>query len=84
MPIDLELNSSLGNQTYFYQKCGCDTQKSNETWNLKIRVKIKKSICDQKAPDGEVVETKSLHVQGLIIHGSSEGQIRFLFWSFNF
>ena len=42
VPIDLELNSTLGNQTYFYQKCGSCTQKSNETWNLKIRVKIKK------------------------------------------
>ena len=42
MPIDLELNSALGNQTYFYQKCGSCTQKSNETWNLKIRVKILK------------------------------------------
>ena len=84
MPIDLELNSALGNQTYFYQKCGSCTQKSNETWNLKIRVKIKKSICDQKAPDAELVGTKSLNVQGLRIHGSSKGQIRFSFWSFNF
>ena len=31
VPIDLELNSALGNQTYFYQKCGSCTQKSNET-----------------------------------------------------
>ena len=44
VPIDLELNSALGNQTYFYQKCGSCTQKSNETWNLKIRVKIKKTF----------------------------------------
>ena len=42
VPIDLELNSAMGNQTHFYQKCGSCTQKSNETWNLKIRVKIKK------------------------------------------
>ena len=40
MPIDLELNFALGNQIYFYQKKS--TQKSNETWNLKIRVKIEK------------------------------------------
>ena len=31
LPIDLELNSALENQTYFYQKCGSCTQKSNET-----------------------------------------------------
>ena len=42
MPINLEFNSALGNQTYFYQKCGSCTQKSNKTWNLKIRVKTKK------------------------------------------
>ena len=55
MPIDLELNSALGNQTYFYQKCGSCTQKSNETWNLKIRVKTKKkkNICDWKGIDGK-------------------------------
>ena len=53
MPIDLEFNSALGNQTYFYQKCGSCTQKSNETWNLKIRVKTKKNICDWKATDGK-------------------------------
>ena len=53
MPIDLEWNSALGNQTYFYQKCGSCTQKSNETWNLKIRVKIKKNIRDWKATDGK-------------------------------
>ena len=27
---------------YFYQKCGSGTLKSNETWNLKNWVKIKK------------------------------------------
>ena len=42
MSIDLELNSALGNQTYFYQKCGSGTQESNETQNFKNRVKIKK------------------------------------------
>ena len=47
--IDLELNSTLGNQTYFNQKCGSCTQKSNVTWNLKIWVEIKKkNICDRK------------------------------------
>ena len=61
MPIDLELNSALGNQTYSYQKCGSGTQKSNETWNLKIRVKIKrKTICDLKVPDEELVEFMAL------------------------
>ena len=81
MPIDLELNSALGNQTYFHQKCGRRIQKNNETRNLKIRVKIMiiKNICDQKAPDGEGVGPKSLHIQDLRIHGSSIGQIRFLF-----
>ena len=29
--FNLEFNSALGNQTYFYQKCGSCTQKSNET-----------------------------------------------------
>ena len=55
MPINLELNSALGNETYFYQKYGSCTQKSNETLNLKIRVKIflKKPICDRKAPEGK-------------------------------
>ena len=53
VPVDLEFNSALGNQTYFYQKCGSCTQKSNETWNLKIRVKTKKNICDWKATDGK-------------------------------
>ena len=38
--IDLDLNAALANQTYFYQKCGRGFQKSNETRNLKIRVKI--------------------------------------------
>ena len=38
--IDLKLNSTR-NHTYFYQTCGSDTQKSNETQNLKNRVKIK-------------------------------------------
>ena len=27
MQIDLELNSALGNQTYFHEKCGSCTQK---------------------------------------------------------
>ena len=80
VPINSELNSPLGNQTYFYQKCGRGTQKSNETQNLKIRVKIeKKNICDQKAPDGEVAGPKSLHIQDLKIHGSSIGQITLSF-----
>ena len=79
MSIDLELNSALGNQTYFYQKCGSGTQKSNETRNLYNRIKIKKNICDRKASDGQVVGPKSLHIQDLRIHGSSIGQIRFSF-----
>ena len=40
--IDLELNSASGNQTYFYQKCGSCTQKSNKTWTLKVQFKTKK------------------------------------------
>ena len=83
MPIDLELNFALGNQIYFYQKKK-STQKSNETWNLKIRVKIEKNVCDRKAPGGEVVGPKSLYIQDLRICGSSIGRIRFSFWSFNF
>ena len=43
-PIDLEFNSALENETYLYQKCGSCTQKSNETWTLKIRVKTKKTF----------------------------------------
>ena len=39
-PINLELSSALGKQSYFYQKSGRGTQKSNETQNLKIRAKI--------------------------------------------
>ena len=79
--IDLESNSALGNQTYLYQKCGRGTQKSNETRNLKIPVKItkKKKNFDRKAPDGEAVGPKSLHIQNLRIHGSSIGQNRFSF-----
>ena len=84
MPIDLELNSALGNQTYFYQKCGSCTQKSNETWNLKIRVKIKKKHLWSKGSRWKVVGPKSLYIQDLRIHGSSIGHIRFSFWSFNF
>ena len=53
-----------------------------KTW--KSGLKLKKNICDQKAPDGEVVGPKSLHIQDLKIHGSSIGQIRLSFWSFNF
>ena len=80
MSIDLELNSALENHTYFYQKCGSGTHKSNEIRNLKNQVKIKKkNICDPKASDGEVVGSKSLHIQDLKIHGSSIGQIRFSF-----
>ena len=76
----LELNSTLGNQTYFYQKCGRSTQKSNEAQNLKIRVKIKKKKkCNQTISDGEVVGPKSLHIQELVIHGTSIGQIIFSF-----
>ena len=83
--IHLELNSALGNQTCYYQKCGSGTQKSNKTWNLKNHVKIKKkNICDQKASDEEVVGPKSLYIQDLRIHGFSIGQIRFSWWSFNF
>ena len=40
--MNLELNTALGNQTYFYQKFGSGTQKSNETRNLKNWIKIKK------------------------------------------
>ena len=59
----LELNTALGNQTYFYQKFGSGTQKSNETQNLKNWIKTKKKeICDRKATDGEVVGPKSLHI----------------------
>ena len=79
MSIDLELSSALENQTYFYQKCGSDTQKSNETRNLKNRIKIKKHICDRKASGGEGVGPKSLHIQDLRIHGCSIGQNRFSF-----
>ena len=84
MPIDLEFNSALGNQTYFYQKCGSCTQKSNETWNLKIRVKTKKKHLWLKGYRWKVVGPKSLYIQDLRIHGSSTGQSRFSFWSFNF
>ena len=84
MPIDLALNFALGNQTYFHKKCGSCIQKSNETWNLKIRVTIEKNIYDQKTPGEEVVGPKSLYIQDLRIRGSSIGQIRFSFWSFNF
>ena len=84
MPIDLEFNSALGNQTYFYQKCGSCTQKSNETWNLKIRVKTKKKHLWLKGYRWKVVGPKSLYIQDLRIHGSSIGQSRFSFWSFNF
>ena len=55
---------------------------SEKRQNLKLQnpVKIKKkNICDQKVPDLEVVEPKSLYIQGLRTHGSSIGQIRFLF-----
>ena len=41
-------------------------------------------ICYRKAPYGEVVGPKSLHIQDLRIHGFSIGQIRFWFWFFNF
>ena len=56
VPIDLVFNFGLSNQTYFYQKCGCWTHKSNQTQNLKIYVEIKKkkNICNWKAPDGEM------------------------------
>ena len=82
--IDLELNSAFGNQTYFYQKCGSGTQKSNETRNLKNQIKIEKKHLWPKGFRWEVVGPKSLHTQDLRIHGSSIGQIRFSFWSFNF
>ena len=89
--IDLESNSALGNHTLFYPKCGSGTQKSNETRNLKNRVKIeKKNICNQKALDGGSGRTKIFaHSRSSIfmilhIHDSSVGQIRFSFWSFNF
>ena len=88
VPISLELNSALGNRTYFYQKCGSCTQKSNETWDLKIRVKIwkkkKKKKWWSKGSRWKVVGPKSLYIQDLKIYGSSIGQIRFSFWSFNF
>ena len=90
VPIDLELNSAMGNQTHFYQKCGSCTQKSNETWNLKIRVKIKKKKKKKekkmrlKGYRWKVVGPKSLYMQDLRIHGSSIGQSRFSFLSFNF
>ena len=59
--------------------------KSNESQNLKLRVKIlKKNICDRKAPHGEVVGSESLYIQDLRIHGSRIGQIRFSLSSFNF
>ena len=47
VPIDLKFSFALENQN-------C-TQKSNETWNLKNRVKTKqkKNICDWKATDGK-------------------------------
>ena len=84
MPIDLELNFALENQTYFYKTCGSCTQKSNETWNLEIWATIEKKICERKTPDEEVVGPKSLYIQDLRIRGSGIGQIRFSFWSFNF
>ena len=84
MSIDLEFNSALGNQTYFYQKCGSCTQKSNETWNLKIRVKTKKKHLWLKGYRWKMVGPKSLYIQDLRTHGSSKGQSRFAFWSFNF
>ena len=77
VPIDLELNSALGNQIYSYQKCGSGTQKKQRNLKFEIWVKITKNICDRKAPGGEVVGLKSLHNQDLRIHGSSIGQIRF-------
>ena len=82
--IYLELNSDLGDQTYFYQNCRSYTQKSNETWNLKIRVKIKIKNLWLKGCRWKVVGSKSLYIQDLRIHGSSIGQNRFSFWSFNF
>ena len=42
VPNNLELNSAFGNQTYFYQRYGSGTQKSDKTGDLKSRVKIKK------------------------------------------
>ena len=85
MSTDLELNPALGNQTFFIKYVDMVLSKSNETQNLKIRVKIKKkSICDGKAPHGEVVGSKSLYIQDLRIHGSRIGQIRFSLSSFNF
>ena len=86
MPINLELNSTLGNQTYFYQKCESCTQKSNETWNLKIQVKIYKNSKHLRLKGSrlKLVGPKSLYIQDLRIHGSSIGQIKFSFWSFTF
>ena len=34
MPIDLEFNSALGNQTYFYQECEGSTQQKQQNSNL--------------------------------------------------
>ena len=45
VPVDSELNSALGNQSYFYQIYGHGTKKSSQTW--KSGLKLKKYVtCD--------------------------------------
>ena len=55
-----------------------------KTWKSGLKLKKKKKKCDQTISDGEVVGPKSLHIQELVIYGTSTGQIIFSFWSFNF
>ena len=54
MLIDLEFNSALGNQTYFYQNVGVVLRKAKklETWKSGLK-QNKKNICDWKAADGK-------------------------------
>ena len=74
MPIDLESNSALGNQTYFYQNVEVVLRKATKLETWKSGLKFKKNICDRKTPDGEVVGPKFLYIEDLRIHGCSIGQ----------
>ena len=72
VPINSELNSASGNQIYLYQKIGCGTQKSSQTWKCRLKPK-KNHLCDQKAQDGHVVGPNPLHIQDPRNCGSSIG-----------
>ena len=74
--MDAELNSVLGNGTYFCPIIGCGTQKSSQTWKSGLKLK-KTALWHRKAQDWQMVRPNPLHIMNLRSCSSSIGWVRF-------